>query len=114
MKYYKEVSRIDFHEYRNNGKLLLFTDHEIKCLESFGDLNIEHNNNGGLYYPNVMCFTKIDRHRWPEKIHHIIYKLIDEWYCVNKVSSSAAGQINYETYYKCDQFEGLIKYLENV
>ena len=92
--YYTKIDFNEFYYKRNRSEIFSFTDQEIKCLERFGEVDIRFNKDI-KYYLHVCLST------------NKLYKMVDEWYYVYNDSIV-------ESYYKCDQFEGLIKCLENV
>ena len=97
--FYEKISVNDafdlFGVVNSGDQLLIFDDHEIRCLRKFGEIGDIHNNHYDSFYTHV---TLNDRN---------IYKLPDEWYIVYNHSDSGSGR----ACFKCDQLEGLMRYL---
>ena len=93
MDYYEKMSLDDFFDYRIGVYLHTFSDYEVDCLGKFGSVDVRHNlENSRGFYRSLHIYNKR------------IYKFSDEWYVV---------QFD-DFIYKCDQFEGLLKCLDDI
>lgn len=98
--YYKEISEFEWLSYED---ILQFNTNEIKEIENlmnnklYGELVIPQYSSG-LY---ILSGSE----------KYYLYKIPDEWYLI---SSNITKSNSYEnTYYKCDQIEGILKFIKD-
>ena len=116
--YYSRINIGDFVGRINGNALEEFTDNEISILNS-GLINYEIIDNLGC----LLEVKKKDRKNKKNKpmlyLGYLIdiYKSKDEYYMVRIYCLSDDVNISYSntfTYFRCDQFDGLLKLLEDI
>lgn len=98
-KYYTEITQTDF---QNPTVFLLFSKTELNRLITFCKNESLLIQTGGYI---VQIFDR--------KSFYVLFELIkleDEWYMANSRPLNISLQ---QSFFKCDQFEGLLKYLSD-
>ena len=102
-KYYTKMSEIDYYDALRDGLKLDFTLLEMRILSKYGINGIEkiHSSHKTIVLmSNIkLGFIKYDYSNVR------IRKCEDEWYYID---------FDYREFYKCDQFSGLIKCLDDM
>jgi hypothetical protein len=104
LDYYQEVTSSEYHSIRGERERLLFTDDEKATIKKIAaqkgfDFSIKSWLTG-----EAICVGQDGNIK-------ALYKYDDEWYIVVSYSET---KLNNARYYKCDQFDGLLKCLNDI
>ena len=104
LDYYQEVTSSEYHSIRGERERLLFTDDEKATIKKIAaqkgfDFSIKSWLTG-----EAICVGQDGNIKG-------LYKYDDEWYIVVSYSET---KLNNFRYYKCDQFDGLLKCLNDI
>jgi hypothetical protein len=110
-EYYEEILRDEYLTYSS----LKFTESEKLYIEN--KIKIPYNINIGITFTPYLMINSIISYN-DGSIHRIywIKKCPDEWFLVEKKIESRTSKykdIKNVNYYKCDQWDGLLKFLED-
>jgi hypothetical protein len=111
--FYSTVSYVEMEDLRSHNREL-FNDDEVNSIISKLDnlfdekyYKIEGNKRVGVEAIEIR-----DKQYGPSDVKFYISKYEDEWYGIEYYKAVA---LKYQiTYYKCDQFEGLLKFLDDI
>lgn len=115
--YYIKHSIHEHHEYASSHKKEIFSKNELNMLISIFKFSFE--NTEVLYtdrycgYINSNNCLKIMNHDYIWE-NLFIHKYSDEWYLAEFVLVGEYGERRNREYYLCDQFDGLIKCIEDL
>ena len=111
-QYYNVIEEEKFYDLcgiNQENNTLTFSDDEINILsKEVKDINLINNKKYISMYTYITMKSNIDN-------TIVIYKIPDEWYLVAYIvhGEVANGGRSY-MYYKCDQIEGLIKFIKDI
>ena len=117
-QYYQRIEPYDYYNYINWGLLDMSKD-EIdkinltfkKYLPTYMGKYSTHPTKNRNILEQIQISVMIDT---DTRYTFFISKNQDEWYLVRIWDKIYTGSIGHYVYYKCDQFEGLIKFLNDI
>ncbi len=111
--FYSTISYVEIEDLRSHNREL-FSDDEVNSIVSKLDnfFNEKHYKIEGNKRIGVETIEIGDKQYGPSDVKFYISKYEDEWYGIEYYK--AVGLAYQKTYYKCDQFEGLLKFLDDI